>query len=68
VVYDPGFGPREDGIISSVGEQYVFVRYKGDFFGKATDPARLTLLAVSSPPSTHTSDGSPNRRPAAENQ
>jgi hypothetical protein len=58
VVHDPGHGPKEDGVISSVGERYVFVRYKGDFFGKATDPARLTLLATP-PPSTNTSDGSP---------
>lgn len=54
VVYDPGYGPKEDGVISSVGEQYVFVRYKGDFFGKATEPARLTLL---SPPSASTEKG-----------
>jgi hypothetical protein len=31
VVYDPGYGSKEDGVISSVGEQYVFVRYKRRF-------------------------------------
>ncbi len=37
-------GP-EQGEITSVGEQYVFVRYGSDFHAKATDPAALTLLA-----------------------
>jgi hypothetical protein len=53
VVYHPmrpGVGggllrDAEDGVITSVGEQYVFVRYAGDQNSKATDPAALTLLA-----------------------
>ena len=35
----------EQGEITSVSQQYVFVRYKGDQHAKATDPAALTLLA-----------------------
>jgi hypothetical protein len=36
--------PREDGVITSVNDAYVFVRYAGDQQSKATNPADLTLL------------------------
>jgi hypothetical protein len=36
----------EDGTIVSAGESYAFVLYAGDRYPKATDPADLTLLAV----------------------
>jgi hypothetical protein len=39
---DPG---PEQGEITSVGQQYVFVRYAGDQHSKATVPEALTLLA-----------------------
>lgn len=35
----------EQGEITSVGQQYVFVRYAGDQHSKATAPEALTLLA-----------------------
>lgn len=35
----------EDGVITSVNDRYVFVRYAGDQQSKATDPEALTLLA-----------------------
>ena len=46
VVYDPGHGEREDGVITSVSATHAFVRYSGDQHSKATDPADLTLLAA----------------------
>ena len=45
VVYCPEHGPREDGVITSVGACYVFVRFAGDVTPKATPPEALTLLA-----------------------
>ena len=51
VVYQPRplgghpLGEAEDGVITSVGDLFIFVRYSGDNFPKATDPAALTLLA-----------------------
>jgi hypothetical protein len=46
VVYTPkGGGRREDGVITSVGSTFVFVRYTGDSGSKATDPADLVPLA-----------------------
>lgn len=49
VVYTPGHGcgASEDGVITSVGDAYVFVRYRGDSHSKATHPSNLTLLVVS---------------------
>jgi len=44
VVYTAPHGAREDGVISSVGAAYVFVRYGGDSHSKATLPQDLTLL------------------------
>ena len=42
VVYTPQFGPREDGIVTSVGEDLVFVRYKAtQVYGTATYPHDL---------------------------
>ena len=34
----------EDGVITSVNDTYVFVRYAGDQHGKATRPEDLVLL------------------------
>lgn len=39
VVYTPRFGPKEDGVITSFNDAYVFVRYKDQHptaHGKAT--------------------------------
>lgn len=47
VIYYPCGGPAEDGVITSVNDHYVFVRYTGDRHSKATRPADLLLLAVS---------------------
>jgi len=44
VVYTPTHGGREDGVITSVGDRYVFVRYRGDQHSKATSPDDLTRL------------------------
>ncbi len=54
VVYDPpDLDPwsdtkatvrREDGVITAVGELYVFVRYSEGAVAKATHPDNLTLL------------------------
>lgn len=42
VVYMPQFGPCEDGIVTSVGEAVVFVRYKAtQAYGTATCPRDL---------------------------
>ena len=35
----------EEGVITSVGQQFVFVRYGADTGSKATHPAMLQLLA-----------------------
>lgn len=45
VVYTPQFGPREDGIVTSVGATVVFVRYKAtQVRGTATYPRDLFKL------------------------
>lgn len=44
VVYSPGYGPKEDGVITSVNDRYVSVRYAGDQISKATRPEDLELL------------------------
>lgn len=44
VVYSPSHGKGEDGVITSVNTQWVFVRYIGDMHSKATAPDQLTLL------------------------
>lgn len=36
---------EEDGVITGVSAQYVFVRYAGDTGSKATSPADLEFLA-----------------------
>lgn len=46
VVYCNAYGEREDGVITSVGETLVFVRYVGDQSSKATNPRDLTLLGL----------------------
>lgn len=45
VVY-AAFGCREDGVITSVGDLYAFVRYAGDSHSKATHPSQLALLSA----------------------
>jgi hypothetical protein len=44
--YGDGYGPTEDGVITSVNDRYVFVRYAGDQNSKATAPELLILLAA----------------------
>lgn len=44
VVYTAPHGAKEDGIITTVGFTYVFVRYGNNQHGSATDPKRLALL------------------------
>lgn len=47
VVYTAPHGSkREDGVITSVGSQFVFVRYGADRVSKATHPQNLQLLAA----------------------
>lgn len=42
VVYTPQYGPREDGVVTSVGREVVFVRYKATAVnGTATFPGDL---------------------------
>ena len=46
VVYRaPQSGRVEEGVITSVNDLFVFVRYGSDFGSKATDPESLALLA-----------------------
>jgi hypothetical protein len=40
-------GVAEEGVITSVGKEFVFVRYAGDHGSKATNPSMLELLARS---------------------
>lgn len=47
--YAPELDPAEEGVITSVNDRYVFVRYGGDKGSKATAAERLTLLAASLP-------------------
>jgi hypothetical protein len=50
VIYRPpgwteeSWAPAEQGIITSVGDRWVFVQYGADHHPKATDPAQLRLL------------------------
>jgi hypothetical protein len=44
VVYTPRTGPREDGVITSWNDKYIFVRYDGDRVSKATNPGNLDFL------------------------
>jgi hypothetical protein len=46
VVYRTAYSKTEDGVITSVGGRWVFVRYSGDQRSKATDPGMLRLLAT----------------------
>lgn len=46
VVYRPRRGDAEDGVITSVNDHWVFVRYGAVGTSKATDPARLELLGA----------------------
>jgi hypothetical protein len=44
VAYRSAGALAENGAITSVGNVAVFVRYEGDRYPKATDPADLTLI------------------------
>lgn len=44
VVYTSGYGPPEEGVITSASKTFAFVRYAGDLHAKGTDPASLTLV------------------------
>jgi hypothetical protein len=44
VIYTPGSGPREDGVITSWNDKYIFVRYGADKISKATNPKYLDFL------------------------
>ena len=48
VIYATGHR-AEDGVITSVGDRWVFVRYAGDQHSKATAPELLTLLREDQP-------------------
>lgn len=50
VVYRASHGRTEDGVITSVNDYWVFVRYATDRHSKATDPAALTLLSQAGTP------------------
>lgn len=41
VVYTP---TKEDGVVTSINDKYVFVRYGGDTHSKATSPGDLELM------------------------
>lgn len=43
VVYRPGGGGLETGVVTSVGDAFVFVRYGADRHSKATRPEDLEL-------------------------
>ena len=45
VIYRTADG-KTDGVITSVGDRWVFVRYAGDQRSKATDPGMLRLLGT----------------------
>ena len=45
--YAPELDPVEEGVITSVNDRYVFVRYGTDKGSKATSAERLTLVAAS---------------------
>jgi hypothetical protein len=49
VVYTAPHGAREDGVITGVSSQVVFVRYAGGGTAKGTYAADLTLLAGGGP-------------------
>lgn len=44
VVYQPSHGPAEEGVITSVSNQYIFVRYGSDAGSKATRPDWLAFV------------------------
>lgn len=46
VVYRAGTDLAEDGVITSVGVNYIMVRYAGDEHAKVTYPRDLTLKSV----------------------
>jgi hypothetical protein len=46
VVYRTAYGRTEDGVITSVSDRFVFVRYEGRWQSESTEPASLSLLTV----------------------
>lgn len=55
VTYKNRYGPYEEGVITSVSDSYVFVRY-GGHVSKATNPADLELLAAPAAAGTEPAD------------
>lgn len=51
VVYQPGAGLRaEEGVITSVSDRFVHVRYGADYGSKATRPDWLAFLSAGGAP------------------
>ena len=44
VLHHPAGGPPQDGVIVSVGDPWVYVRFADGSPGRAVNPADLTLL------------------------
>lgn len=61
VVYIGAHDAREYGVISSVRQHFVFVRYGTDDYGKATYPEDLELATASLPGASPSAE-SPQRR------
>lgn len=49
VVYRPTHGSVEQGVITSMNDHFVFVRYGADTHAKATEPALLQFLTDDQP-------------------
>lgn len=46
VIYTPRYGPREDGVVTSVSDTMVFVRYRAaQVYGTATYPTDLVKVS-----------------------
>jgi hypothetical protein len=48
IFHDERLGPVEEGVITSVNDHYVFVRYGSDVHAKATPPEALSLIPIAS--------------------
>lgn len=44
VVYRTGYGRVEEGVVTSVNDRFVFVRYGSDVHSKSTDPSAIEPL------------------------
>lgn len=45
VIYNPGHGSKEEGVIVDVNSRFVMVRYERDSHAKATAPEMLEFLS-----------------------